>query len=366
YCTREMTDPKGGFYSTQDADSEGEEGKFFVWTPEEVATVVGEDARVVCDYYDVTRGGNFEHGRSILHRELDEDVVAARHDLKTPEVREIVARSRPLLLAEREKRVRPGRDEKVLVSWNGIMAAAFARGALSLRRPDYLETARRNVAFLLTDLVREGRLHHSWKSGTASGLGFVDDYAALIWALLHLYQADFDPSHVARAEELARVAVERFWDPEDATFYLSDPDQGDLLLRPRELEDNATPSGNSLMLLNLLWLGRLTGRGEYAEKADQGLRRMAALTAELPAAFGLLLRALDFHLGPPAEIVLTGDDVEGFLERLAPRFLPRTVLARTGPDWPICAGKGPVDGRSAAYACRDYACQAPVTDPACL
>ncbi len=358
YVTAEMTDPQGGFYSTQDADSEGEEGKFFVWTPAELERLLGaEDARVVGEALGVERGGNFEHGTSILHRPLDEDVVAVRHDLKVHQVRERVEKARKILFEARKKRVAPGRDDKVLLAWNGLMAASFAKAGAALGRADYVATARRNVDFVLQQMsLSDGRLAHTWMAGRASGLGYVDDYAGLIWALLHLYQVEFDPSRVDQAVRLARLAVERFWDAEDRTFFLSDPDQKDLLMRPSELEDGATPSGNSMMLLCLLWLGRLTGEASFSELAESGIRRLAPLAQAMPAAFGLLLRAIHFYLGPPQEIVFTGPDPDLKAE-VARQFLPRAILAQTGPSWPLLEGKkGP-----GVYVCSNYSCQAPVT-----
>ncbi len=357
YVRREMTDAKGGFYSTQDADSEGEEGKFFVWTPEQLTEVLGDDARLVGDALGVERGGNFEHGTSILNRPLDEDVVAVKHNVTLAEARSTIDAARKKLFAERSKRVAPGRDDKVLVAWNGLMAASFAKAGLALGNVDYVLTARRNVDFILQEMsLPDGRLAHTWMNGKASGLGFVDDYAGLIWALLNLYQADFEPSHVEHALRLARLTIERFWDPEDRTFYLSDPDQKDLLLRPTELEDGATPSGNNLMLLCLVWLGRLTGDRPMAELAEAGIRRLASLAASMPAAFGLLLRAIHFYLGPPQEIVFTADDAD-LKQAVGKRFLPLAILARTGPSWPLLEGKsGP-----GVYVCSNYTCAAPVT-----
>lgn len=357
YVRREMTDPAGGFYSTQDADSEGEEGKYFVWTPEQLRELLGEDAALVGEALGVERGGNFEHGTSILHRPLDEDVVAVKHDVTLAEVRSKLEHARKVLFQARQKRVAPGRDDKVLVAWNGLMAASFAKAGLALQNVDYTLAARRNLEFILKEMsLADGRLAHTWMHGRASGLGYVDDYAAVIWALLNLYQAELEPSHVEHAVRLAHLTIERFWDPEDRTFYLSDPDQKDLLLRPTELEDGATPSGNNLMLLCLSWLGRLTGEQRFTELAEAGIRRLAPLAGAMPAAFGLLLRAIHFHLGPPQEIVFTSPDAE-LLGEVGKRFLPLAILARTGPSWPLLEGKtGP-----GVYICSNYACQAPVT-----
>ncbi|MCE7872999.1 thioredoxin domain-containing protein, partial [bacterium CPR1] len=257
----------------------------------------------------------------------------------------------------RKKRVAPGRDDKVLVAWNGLMAASFAKAGAALGRADYVATAHRNVDFVLQQMsLGDGRLAHTWMAGRASGLGYVDDYAGLIWALLHLYQVEFDSARVDQAVRLARLAVERFWDADDRTFFLSDPDQKDLLMRPSELEDGATPSGNSMMLLCLLWLGRLTGETSFSELAEAGIRRLAPLAQAMPAAFGLLLRAIHFYLGPPQEIVFTGPDPDLKAE-VARQFLPRAILAQTGPSWPLLEGKkGP-----GVYVCSSYSCQAPVT-----
>jgi uncharacterized protein YyaL (SSP411 family) len=294
YVVREMTDPAGGFYSTQDADSEGEEGKFFVWTPDEIREVLGSDADAFMAAYGVTRHGNFE-GKNIL--EFVGDL----------EQRPAHAEARRRLFEARKRRVHPGRDEKVLTSWNGLMLAAFAEAARVLDRDDYRLVAERNADFLLRELRQgNGRLLRTWKAGEAKLNGYLEDYAYLIEGLLELYQTTFEPRSFVAAQELAETMIEHFADSEGLLYDTSD-DHETLITRPRDLQDNATPSGNALAVTALLKLAGFTNDLRYVDIAHQVLAQMQPMMSQYPLGFGQWLQALGYALSRPREIAIVGD-----------------------------------------------------------
>jgi len=363
YVVREMTDSSnGGFYSTQDADSEGEEGRFFLWTPDEVRSVLGAEAEPFMAAYNVTEAGNFE-GRNILEIA---DYASPRAEL---------AEARRKLLTVREQRVRPGRDEKVLTSWNGLMLAAFAEGARVLGRDDYQQVAERNAEFLLSELrTPDGRLYHTWKSGVAKINGYLEDYAHFIEGLLELYQTTFDPRWYLAAHELAEVMIEHFGAPDGGFFDTSD-DHGTLIVRPRELQDNAVPSGNGMAAFVLLRLAGLTVEPRYAELARATLGPMQPLLARHPLGFGQWLIALDYALAHPREIAIIGDveatDTRAMLAVCATGYRPHHVLAVGVPDdeqltVPLLRDRDQIEGQATAYVCVESTCRLPVTDPAAL
>jgi uncharacterized protein len=357
YVIREMTDPAGGFYSTQDADTEGEEGKFYVWSPDEIRSVLGDGAERFMAAYGVTKRGNFE-GHNILTL------------VGTSEEREALAGERRRLLEARERRVRPGRDEKVLASWNGMMLAAFAEAARALDRDDYRQVAAANAGFLLSELRTDGyRLHHSWKEGVARINGFLEDYANLIDGLIELYQATFESQWYLAARNLAEEMIAHFRAP--VGFYDTSDDHETLILRPRETQDNAVPSGNSMAAFGLLRLAGLAVRPEYAEIAREAIADVQPYLNNYPAAFGQWLTALDYALARTREVAIVGDS-DGELRRMldvATRgYRPHQVVAAgagsaESSDVPLLAGRPPVDGRATAYVCVEYTCHTPVTDP---
>jgi uncharacterized protein YyaL (SSP411 family) len=361
YVVREMTDPAGGFYSTQDADSEGEEGKFFLWTDAELRAVLGaEDAAEAARYWGVADGPNFE-GRSILY-------------VARPELAAAGERVRARLFEARERRIKPGRDEKVLAGWNGMMLRAFAEAARILNRADYRAVAERNAAFLLTALRRaDGRLLRTWKAGHAKLLAYLEDYAMVADGLLALYEATFDHRWLAAARELADAAVRLFWDPAAEAFFDTGVDHEALIVRPRNLFDSAVPCGTSVAADVLLRLAALTGESAYERIALAAVRPVAPLMARHPSGFGRFLCALDFSLGPVTEVALVwprgADETAAapLAREVFSRYLPRRVVAGAAEDQvdrlPLLAGKTARDGRPAAYVCEHYACQAPTTDP---
>lgn len=376
YVLREMTDPAGGFYSTQDADSEGVEGKFFVWAPREVSEVLGaEAARTFCYVYDVTEEGNFEH-HNILHLAKSVDSCAQVLRRAPDELAAELAAGRAKLLGVRQRRVKPGRDDKVLVAWNGLMIDALAQAAGALDEPRYLAAAERAARFLLAGLRRpDGRLLHTWRHGVAKQDAFLDDYAALAGALVSLYEATFDERWIDAATALADEMLARFRDRERGGFFFTADDHESLIARQKDLQDNATPCGNSLAATALLRLARLTGRDDYRAAAEEAMRAVLPIAERAPLAAAQMLIALDFYLGPTPELVLLADpeSAEGaaLLRAIRRRYWPNRALALRPASRPpqyastaleaLFAGKQPVAHGPTLFVCERFACQAPVS-----
>ena len=374
YVTREMTHPEGGFYSTQDADSEGEEGKFFVWTPDEIEAVLGKpDAEVFCRYFDVTRRGNFEH-KNILNVPVPLAEFAAKNSLSVEELRTLIERGQQQLFHARERRIKPHRDEKVLTSWNGLMLVSFANAAAVLNRADYLDKARSNADFVLRYLRQEGRLLRTYKDGQAKLNGYLEDYACFVEGLLSLFEASGELRWLEEAVRLNDTMLDQFWDTETASFYLTGRDHEKLIARVKDFYDNATPAGSSVAVFNLLKLTVLTGNEEYRRKAEANLRCVKTALERYPGGFGYLLEAADFSVGPVREIAIIGAREHAATARLAAavyrRYLPNKVVVTADPGnnavttkLPLLAGKDLVAGEPAAYVCQNYSCKAPVSSP---
>jgi uncharacterized protein len=368
YAAREMTSPEGGFYSSQDADSEGKEGAFFVWTIDEILSVLGEeDADLFCRCYGVTREGNFE-GRNILSIPRSLDIVAKLNNVAEDRLQEIVLRGKRRLFDAREKRVKPGRDEKILTAWNGLMLRSFAEAANALDREDYRAIAVRNGGFLLSKLRSEGRLLRSYKDGLARFNAYLEDYACLIDGLISLYEATFDARWIREAETLARVMVGNFRDPEGGGFFFTSADHETLIHRPKEFYDNATPSGNSVAAGALLRLWKLTGDNRWSAHSVSIMESAADLMQQHPAAFPHLLCALDFYLGRTREIAVVGDPLESrtgeLLREIFHRYLPNKVVAcGIDGDLFLLKDRFQVNGLPTAYVCENFSCSLPVTGP---
>jgi uncharacterized protein YyaL (SSP411 family) len=377
YVVREMTDARGGFYSSQDADSEGEEGKFFVWSREEIVSLLGEaDAAIFCEYFDVTDSGNFE-GQNILHVTKTIDDLATKHQITSTRVREIIETGRRKLFDVREHRVKPGRDEKVLTGWNGLMLTSFAEASAILDRADYREVARRNASFLLTELQRDGLLLRTYKDGAAKLNGYLEDYASLIDGLISLYEATGELEWIEAAIKLAGTMVDQFWDDETGGFFFTGKTHEKLIVRSKEWLDNATPSGNSMAAVVLLRLNALTANDDYRRRATTILRLMSDQIRRYPSAFGLALQALDFYLSSPLEIAIVGSETdEAFIQMkktVWDTYLPNRVISLLVNDFdrapevvPLLAGRNGKDGPAAAYICRSHTCEAPVFSSADL
>ena len=359
WMLREMRGPEGGFYSALDADSEGEEGRFYVWTPEQIREVLGERAEAVLEYYGISAEGNFE-GANVLH-------LAGGAAAEEPEGLEEM---RQALLEARARRVRPGLDDKRLTSWNALAIAALADAGAAFGREDYLDAARACAAFLLDQMRDEaGNLLRTYKDGRAHLNAYLEDHAFLLEALLTLYEATFEERWFTEARALADVTIERFGDTERGGFYSTSADHEELIARRKEVGDHPIPSGNSSAAMGMLHLAALTGEHRYAEAGEGVFALFAKPAVEHPDAFAHLLRALDFHLSPTHEVALVGDDVSELAAVVRERTHPHLVLAG-GPQGseqpPLLSGRTTVDGMPAAYVCENFTCQLPVTKPEAL
>ena len=375
YVMRDMRSPEGGFYSAEDADSEGVEGKFYVWTPEEIeATLEPEDAKLAERYWDVTERGNFE-GKNILNVPRPPEAVADEFGLSTEELWQRILLIRERLFTEREKRVRPGRDEKVLAAWNGLMLRAFALAAGATGREEYLRVAEENAVFLLEKLVVDGRLRRSYKDGQARLNGYLEDYACVADGLVELYEATFETRWLREAASLADAILGLFWEEAEGAFYDTAADHEELVTRPRDVYDNATPSGNSVAVDVLLKLSVLLEREDYRERAGAVLDNLSGGMVQVPGAFGRLLSALDFYLSTPYEVAIIGEreapGTKTLLETVYSSYLPNKVVAGSSENdeeatqlVPLLANRPMRGGRPTAYVCVNYACQSPTTDPA--
>lgn len=370
YVLREMTAPQGGFYSTQDADSEGEEGKFFVWTANEIAEILGkEDADLLGHYYGVTAMGNFE-GKTILHITRPLTEVAEQAGISVDAAKERLSVAQQKLFMEREKRVKPGRDEKILTEWNGLMIHALAEVGVVLGRQDALEAAQKAARFILDKMRQDnGFLFRSYKDNQARFNAYLEDYAALIRGLLALYESTFDLHWLGEAVRLTKVMQSQFEDELRGGFYQTGRTHEQLVVRRKDFIDNAIPSGNSMAAESLLRLAKLTGNHNYRRQAARILHLMAAAMQGQPTGFGRMLTALDDFLTNSQEVVLVGtlDDprTQAMLQEVRRHYLPHTVLALKEPNTenplPLFEGRTLVQGQPTAYVCENYACKLPVT-----
>ena len=366
YVKREMTDAGGGFYSTQDADSEGVEGKFFVWTPPEIEEILGaEDAPIFNFYYDVSEDGNFEE-KNILNVNYTMDATAKALKITPEKLREVLETGREKLFAEREKRVKPFRDEKVLTAWNGLMLATFAEASAILGRADFLEVAKKNADFILENLQKDGYLLRTWKDGRAKLNAYLEDYANFADGLTELYQVSGDVKYLQAAKWLADLLITEFWDEENGGFFFTANNHEELLVRKKDYFDNATPSGNSVAADVLLKLAKLTGDERYERFAVTVLRIAATQARRYPQGFGRILSALEFYFNPTKEIVVLGssDELKSEIWR---GFLPNKVVVlaeKAGENTgliPLLQERSQIDGQPTAYVCENFACQRPVT-----
>ena len=347
----EMRAPEGGFYSALDADSDGEEGRFYVWTLEELRKVLGDDADAAIRYFGATESGNFE-GRNILTRGED----------PPPQLPEIRRR----LYERRSKRDWPGLDDKRLTAWNALMVSALADAGAVLERADYVEAAATCADFVLRELRdQDGRLLRTFKDGTAKLNAYLEDHGFLLEALLTLYEATFDPRWFAAAREIADAMIARFGDESRGGFFETSSDHEQLVARRKDLDDNPIPAGNSSAAYGLLRLAALTGEHDYEGRAVGVLRLLHEVAVGHPQAFAHLLQAMDFQLSQVKEVALVGEDTHALERVVRERFRPHLVLAGGPADGvPLLAERTPVDGRPAAYVCENFVCKRPVTEPA--
>ena len=374
YVLRDMTSEEGGFFSAEDADSEGEEGKFYVWRPKELESVLDpEEADLAARYWDVTERGNFE-GKSILHVPRPPEAVAEEFGFSSGELGERITRIRSKLFAAREGRVRPGRDEKILAAWNGLMLRSFALAARVTGREDYREAAVRNATFIVKKMKEDGRIHRSYKDGRARFNGYLEDYAMVADGLVAVYEATFETRWLVEADALMGAVSELFWDEESRAYYDTPADHEELLTRPRDVYDSAAPSGTSVATEVLLRLSLFLDRSDYRQRAEDILGELAGGMEKVPGAFGRLLCALDFSTAEPREVAVVGNpgatDTRALLNTVYSAYLPNKVVAGRDPDddeagglIPLLEGRTAREGKPTAYVCVQYACQAPTTDP---
>ena len=371
YVLREMTSAEGGFYSTQDADSEGHEGKFFVWEYEEVRTILaGEDAVLFCEYYDITPQGNFE-GKNIpnVRRSLEE--LASEHGMPVSHVEDSIRRSRAKVFEVRERRVKPDRDEKILTAWNGLMLASFAEAGAALNRQEYVEAARRNAEFVLSKLQRDGLLLRTYKDGVVKFNAYLEDYAFFIEGLTTLYETTAETQWLEPALALTDRMIGEFWDEANGGFYFTGNSHEELIVRSKDYFDNAAPSGNSVAAIVLQRLAILTERESYKNLAIAVLNQVADSARKYPSGFGYALSAMDFLVSKPKEIAIVATDrssLDLFLTDIWGRYLPNKVVAghagdeKSYPGIPLLRSRGLIDDQTTVYICENYVCTEPLVD----
>lgn len=368
YVLRDMASPEGGFYSAEDADSEGEEGKFYLWTPNEIKDILGErEGEMFCDYYGITDEGNFE-GRSIPTR--------IHTSAPVNEDEALIAPLRQRVFMRREQRVHPFKDDKILTSWNGLMIAAMAMGGRVLQDQRYIQSAERAAEFVFHKLVdKSGRLLARYRHGETAYPAYLDDYAYLIWGLIELYEATYKPVYLQYAIRENQRMIDLFWDPDRGGFFLYGRDGEQLIARPKEVYDGALPSGNSVAAMNLLRLARLTGKQDLEDMAIRQLKAFAGIVKQFPAAHTYFMMAAMFALYPTREIVFAGSkgnrDLVDMINAFNSAFAPNTVTLLHSDDEegrqleqivPYVKDQKAVDGRATAYVCENFACRAPIVD----
>ena len=369
FFNREMRDEQGGFYSSLDADSEGVEGKFYVWTKSELEEILKDDYALFEAAYGVSLQGNWE-GKNILQRTVDDKTLAARFALVPEEIPAKLAKCHQKLLVVRDKRIRPGTDDKVLTEWNGLLLIAFAKAARVLANEDYLDIAQKNADFLLTALRPDGQLRRAWREGKVGSEVFLSDYAALILGLLELYQTDFNNRWFVTAQELTEEMIEKFSDPEGGFFDTTQEaaESSSLPIRPKELQDNAIPSGNALAVEALLKLDAFIGNADYRKRAEDALGLVSEFTTRYPTGFAQWLSAADFALGHIKQIAIIGDpespETQVLLKEVRSKYRYNTVVAAAPYPIPEDA-PALLDSRTlkndlpTAYVCEGFACKLP-------
>jgi uncharacterized protein YyaL (SSP411 family) len=384
YVLRYMASPEGGFYSAEDADSEGVEGKFYLWTQEQVRQVLGnEEAHFVAQVFNIEKDGNYmaettgkRSGDNILHSRKPLEEIASDLNLSSQDFQARLEAARQKLFSYRNKRVRPMKDDKILTDWNGLMIAALAKGAQAFDEPQYTEVACRAADFTLRNMRKaNGRLWHRHRDGQAGVDANLDDYAFLIWGLIELYEATFDTSHLRCALELTSDMLKHFWDEDGGGFYLVPDDGESLLVRKKEIYDGAVPSGNSVAMLNLLRLARMTANVDFEEKAAKIGRAFSRSVRQSPAAHCHLMIGLDFAIGSCYEVVIAGyaqaEDTRAMAKALRTRFLPNKVVLLNPTDREstgivklaeFTKNQSSIGGKATAYVCLNYSCKSPTTD----
>ena len=370
YVLKEMTSTEGGFYSSQDADSEGEEGKSYVWQKDEIETILGEEgSRLFCDIYDVSEQGNWE-GKNILHLRRSQAGAAKEYGLSLPELKIRLAEDRQKLFEVRSQRVSPATDDKILTSWNGLMIAAMCKGYQVLGEQKYLNAAQKAIDFLLEKLYIDGLVLRTYRNGKSHLNGYLSDYAFLIAALVDYYESSFEWAYLEKAIEINDLMIHKFWDDSSGGFFFTPDDHERLIVRTRNAYDNAIPAGNSVAVHNLLRLGQFTGDIKLKEKAEQGLKLYTSQMQHSPSGFAVLLSSLDHFWGKPKEIVIAGnrksEEIVEMIAAVHKRYLPNKIFAYADSSFldkkellPVLEGKISSDGQAKIFVCENYTCQRP-------
>lgn len=382
YILRDMRSPEGGFYSAEDADSEGEEGKFYLWTAEEIQDLLGpEDGALFQTVYSISPEGNFKDeargiktGKNILHRTKTWDEISAELEIPSDQLWWKMEHAREVLFPAREARIHPGKDDKILTDWNGLVITALSIAGKVFGREDYLVAAGEAVDFIMTHLHSQGRLQHRWREGESAIEGNLDDYAYLIWGLLELYQATFQAEYLKAALKLNQTLTKHFWDNEEGGYYFTPDHAPQILVRQKEAYDTALPSGNSVQQMNLERLYLLTGENNFRETSESLEKYFSPTMKQTPAAFTMFLSAIMFQTSPSFEVTILGEkdslDTQGMLKALQKEYLPQVILVlkSSGDDLikeliPSLENKTMVGNQATAYVCGDGTCQAPVNTP---
>lgn len=361
WLEREMT-KAGGFYSALDADSEGEEGKFYVWTIEEFKEVVGKSSELMIEYYNLTANGNWEEGKNILHKTLSDVAFAEKHDIALPELRDIVEATNKKLLTARGQRVRPGLDDKILAGWNGLMLKGLVDAYESFSDKRFLEMALANASFIEANMLKDGKLYRSYKDGVASIDGYLEDYAYVIDAFTALYQVTFDEHWLSLANTLTQYAIEHFYDESEGMFFFTDDSSEKLIARKKEVFDNVIPASNSQMANNLYWLGLIMDDSDYQRISKEMLSRMSGMLADQAAYLSNWAILYANMSSPTAEISIVGKQAEELRNELFKTYHPNKVImgAQDSSNLPLMKGKYPIREQSTIYVCYNKTCKLPV------
>ncbi len=370
FVARELYSDEGGFYSSLDADSEGEEGKFYVWTKDEVLKLLGnENGEIFCSFYDVTEKGNFE-GTNILHISGDIDALEKKYKRTADEIKNIIADGEMVLLNDRENRVRPGLDDKILTSWNGLMLSAYARAYQTERKDTYRIIIEKNIDFMKKNLYKNERLLRTYKNGTAKYSGYLDDYANLIKGLLDAYEALFNDDYLKWAFELTHYVNKNFLDPENGGYYYTSNEQEELFKRLKDETDQSIPSGTGIMLLNNLRIFSLTEDNDLLKICENIFKKYGGEFPVNPYGYASYLNALDFYIKKPKEILIARPqemEIGPYLDVINESYFPNKVLMIITPGErhsmmtnSLLQGKEPINGRVTAYVCQNYTCSLPV------
>ncbi|MBW1852678.1 MAG: thioredoxin domain-containing protein, partial [Deltaproteobacteria bacterium] len=377
YVLRDMAAPEGGFYSAEDADSEGKEGLFYIWTPKEVERHLGKDpGELICRFYGITEEGNFEDGDSIAHVPVSHKRFAESEGISLPELETTLESAREKLFNVRKQRIHPLKDDKILTSWNGLMIAAFAKGYQVFGDRAYADAAKGAADFILKKLkTKDGRLLRRYRQGDAAYPAYLDDYAFMVWGLIELYEATFEVAWLEEAVLLNKSMMDIYWDIKDGGLFFTGEGNETLIMRSKEIYDGAIPSGNSVAALNLLRLGRMTGNVDLEQKAEQLINTFAGQVTSYPAGYTQLLAALDFVIGPGKEVVIAGDTgteaTQSMVRTIQNKFLPNKVvlLKHQGAEGqrlanlsPFVEAMGPVNRKPTVYICEQYTCKSPISD----